>query len=162
MTMDATRRLTLAGILSTVFAGPVASEPESGVVTAEGDFVDIDLPIVDVQRAGGGFVGITARGRIEGDSVGLKVDLHPDWRRQPLGGTGAFAYWGKGTCRSIGADSDRFTALLTRLYKLPGSPAPMLDAVEATIVGLANDPARKSVEQTEKRTCQEHSTAKSR
>src|SRR6266702_7557045 len=108
MTMDATRRLTLAGILSTVFAGPVASEPESGVVTAEGDFVDIDLPIVDVQRAGrqlgdqsgGGFVGITARGRIEGDTVGLKVDLHPDWKRQPLGGTGAFAYWGKGTCRS--------------------------------------------------------------
>lgn len=107
--------------------------------TADG-FVDIDLPIVEIDSKSPNLVSVIARGKVQGAVVGLAVDLSPNWIAKPIENANVSVYWGKARLRSIGPESDAFSKLLAGLYRLPCTTAKMPSRIDVEAVGLSNDP----------------------
>jgi len=144
--MMVSRRMTLVGALGSLLGGlgsrnAHAADVGPGRVSTEEGFVDIDLPIADVRREADGAVAITARALIDNVIVGFAIDIRRDWKATPLSGSD-FLYFGKVSLRSLGEDSNRFVALLARLYKVSQPSRPMLVKLELVAVGLADDPSK--------------------
>jgi hypothetical protein len=135
-------RATLLTLLSETFGEHSAARHSSAVLRTDQGFLDIDLPITAVSKVGGGTVRVTAQGSVQGGLIGLAVDLQPHWKAQPLKDSNALFYWGAGSYRSIGIESDRFVALIAKHYGQPVGPdLRMLAQVPADVVGLNDDPS---------------------
>jgi hypothetical protein len=115
-------------------AAPSGSKIPAGHVSEYG-FEDIDLPITRIVE-GSGLTRIVARGDIRGTIVGFEVDF-PSTSRRPAGQTPIAI--GSAEIRSLGAQSDRFIELLSRLYKIPAPSKTMLPAIRASVAGLEGD-----------------------
>ena len=75
----------------------------------------------------------------EGELLGLRVELSPEWRRGKIGGD-IPSFSGIVTYRSLGELSDHFVSLLDRLYGTGLSPLRMSDAVSFAALTLGDDP----------------------
>ena len=128
------------GILSALFGAASNAEPTGGRFSTADGFVDIDLPIVQVESKSSTLVSVIARGKIQGVVVGFAVDLDSKWIEKPIENANNSFYLGKARLRSIGSDSDVFTKLLASLYQLPCATSRMPSRIEVEAVGLANDP----------------------
>lgn len=128
------------GFLSSLFGASSNAEPSGGNLSTADGFVDIDLPIIQVESKLSSLVSVVARGKIQGAVVGFAVDLDSKWIVKPIENANASFYWGKGRLRSIGPDSDAFSKLLAGLYQLPCATVKMPSRIEVEVVGLANDP----------------------
>lgn len=127
------------GVLASIFGRAFASEPPSGRVDREEDFVDVILPIAEHRWAKDGTLSVIARGKVREKSVAFAVDLEPEWKPQPIEDTEITVYWGKGYIRSVGPESDAFLSLLAQEYGLP-SQGSMAPRVEITMAGMDSDP----------------------
>lgn len=127
------------GVLASIFGRSFGSEPPSGRIDREDDFVDVTLPIAEHRWAKDGALTVIARGRIKDKAVSFAVDLEPEWKPQPIEDTAITVYWGKGYIRSLGVESDAFLSLLAQEYGLP-SQERMVPRVEITMAGMDNDP----------------------
>jgi len=108
----------------------------------EGRFVDLDLRLVRLEsRADGTFLA-EGRGRHAGRTIGFAIHLDSEWQARPIGEceSEGFFYWGFGTVRSIGSESDVLLAVLAELYQLRITPGKMRSETKVAVVGLANDP----------------------
>jgi hypothetical protein len=129
------------GILTSIFGRAFGSEPLSGHIDREDDFVDITLPIAEQKWAKDGSLTVIARGSINGQTVSLGVEFGPDWKPQQVKDSPITVYWGNGHIRTIGRESDAFLSLLAHEYKLP-APKIMASRVPVTMAGMDNDPSR--------------------
>ncbi len=128
------------GVLASIFGRAFASEPPSGHIDREDDFVDVTLPIAEHRRAKDGSLTVIARGNVSGKAVSFAVDLGPEWKPQPIEDASITVYWGKGHIRSVGPESDAFLSLLAHEYSLP-APGHMAPRVEITMAGMNSDPS---------------------
>lgn len=128
------------GILSSSFGHAFGSEPTSGRIDREDDFVDVTLPIAEHKWAKDGSLSVIARGSIKDKIVSFAVDLDSDWNPQPIEDTPITVFWGKGHIRSVGPESDAFLALLAQEYGL-SAKAHMAPRVEVTMAGMDSDPS---------------------
>lgn len=115
--------------------------PESLVQDEEaGGFVDLDLRLVRLDvRLDGTFLA-EGRGRHGGRTFGFGLQLDAEWKATPIGESDSFFYWGSGTVRSIGRESDVLLATLAGLYDVFVPTVPMRLETRVAVVGLANDP----------------------
>ena len=93
--------------------------------------------------------------------MGFAIELHSDWVGKPLEDGSATFYWGRVTLHSIGAASDNFVALLSKLYGSTSKDSPMLKDISAQAVGLGVDP-RKFLETPARMKLFFHSESQSR
>ena len=129
------------GILSSIFGRASAAVPQVRSVGEHG-FVDLDLPLAEVSDKESGTVRFVTRGAFDNEMLGFAVDVHSEWKAQPLQGADAVFYWGAVTLRSIGPASDAFIRLVARLYgRRIGTPH-MLAEIKAQAVGLNSDPRK--------------------
>ena len=128
------------GVLASIFGRAFGSEPPSGRIDREDNFVDITLPIAEHKWAKDGSLTVIARGNVNDKAVSFAVDLAPEWKPQTLEDTPITVYWGKGHIRSVGPESDVFLSLLAHEYTLP-SPKHMAARVEITMAGMDSDPS---------------------
>src|SRR6478735_8354042 len=112
--MRITRRSTLVGILSGIFGASRAMGAKVRVIGEDG-FADVDLPLAEAPRQIASGHRLLAQGTHEGRPVGFAIELHADWVEKPLEDGSATFYWGRVTLHSIGAASDNFVALLSKL-----------------------------------------------
>ncbi len=75
----------------------------------------------------------------EGDLVGIRVELSPEWRPGRIAGR-IFGFAGTVTYRSLGDLSDRFVSLIDHLYGAGLAPMRMKDAVSFAAITLGDDP----------------------
>ena len=132
-------RVFLMGVLASIFGRAFGSEPPSGRVDRDEGFVDVILPIAEQKWGKDGSLTVIARGSVKNQVVGFAVDLAPEWKAQPVEDTPITIYWGKGSIRSVGAESDAFLALLANEYELPAKEH-MATRTEITLAGMDNDP----------------------
>jgi hypothetical protein len=85
-------------------------------IIAEGDFVDLDLPMASFHRDLDGVQEISARGRHSDGSVRFLVSLGPVWERQEVENSKVVLYWGRAELISVGTESDAFVQLLDEVY----------------------------------------------
>ncbi len=128
------------GVLASIFGRAFGSEPPSGRIDREDDFVDVILPIAEHGWAKDGSLTVIARGAVNGKAVSFAVDLGPEWKPQPIEDTPITVYWGKGHIRSVGPESDAFLSLLAHEYALP-APKHMATRAEITMAGMDSDPS---------------------
>ena len=130
----------LLGIIASIFGRAFASQAPAGTLSREDRFVDVDLPIASHKASSDQSLTVIGRGKINGQTVALAVDLGPEWKPQAVEDAGLTIYWGAGTMRSVGPESDAFLGLLAREYGLPlGDPA-MAARTPITVAGLNSDP----------------------
>jgi len=130
----------LLGIISSIFGRSFASEPPAGTLLREDDFVDVDLPIASHKESDDKSLTVIGRGEINDKTVALAVDLAPEWKAQIVEDAELTIYWGTGTIRSVGPESDSLLALLAQEYRLPLSHPTMAARVPVTVAGLNSDP----------------------
>ena len=130
------------GLLSAIL-GIFTSKRDSDPEESE-EFVDIELALEFAHRNDDGVIVISGLTQAGSSLAGLIVELDPHWNEQPLGESGAFAYWGSGRIRSPGETGNVFVRRLASAYGIPCS-SDMAGTVEALVVGLANDPAEALV-----------------
>jgi hypothetical protein len=111
-------------------------------IIAEGDFVDLDLPMATFLRDLDGVQEISARGRHSHASVGFVVSLGPAWERQDVENSDVVLYWGRAELVSLGGESDAFLQLLDEVYGTGLGRKKMRERVPFLAVSLAGDPAR--------------------
>lgn len=128
------------GVLASIFGRAFGSEPPSGRVDRDEEFVDVILPIAEHKWSKDGSLTVIARGSVKGRVVSFAIDLAPEWKPQPIEDTPITLYWGKGHIRSVGAESDAFLALLANEYELPAKEH-MATRTEITMAGMDNDPS---------------------
>ena len=128
------------GVLASIFGRAFGSEPPSGRIDRDEDFVDVILPIAEHKWGKDGSLTVIARGSVKDQVVGFAVDLAPEWKAKPIKDTPITVYWGKGHIRSVGAESDAFLALLANEYELPAKEH-MATRTEITMAGMDNDPS---------------------
>jgi len=128
------------GLLASIFGRAFASEPLSGRVERDEEFVDVILPIAEQKWGKDGSLTVIARGLVNGKIVSFAVDLAPEWKAQPIEDTQITVYWGKGHIRSMGSESDAFLALLAHEYELTAKEH-MATRTEITMAGMDSDPS---------------------
>src|SRR6266849_3061239 len=131
-------RLILSGALCFASQSVIAAQFTKVEISDHDGFIDIDLPIAQVTQAQG-LVRIIARGTVTGVSMGFEVDFPTELNRQP--GSPGQLKLGTARIRSLGAESNRFVALLSRRYGIPGVASTMISSVDAAAVGLGEDSA---------------------
>ena len=132
-------RICVAGALVCAAWLARPSDLALGHISEESGFIDIDLPITDIVQEPG-VIRIIGQGKLDGSVVGFEVDF-PSKSGKPSDITHPLQV-GTARFRTLGADSDRFVALLAKRYGLPGLASKMLRSVNASAVGLGEDPAR--------------------
>lgn len=133
-------KVLLMSILASIFGRAVASEPQTGQILREDGFVDIDLPISDYRYSKDGTLTVVARGKIDGQTVAIAVDLGSEWKEQVVEDAGLTIYWGNGHIRNTGQESDAFLALLTKEYGIAKTAPKMSPRTTLTMAGLNSDP----------------------
>ena len=128
------------GFFVSIFGRAFGSEPPSGRIEREDDFVDITLPIAKHKWAKDGCLTVIARGTINNKTASFALDLAPEWKSQTIEGAPINVYWGKGNIRSVGPESDVFLSLLAHEYTLQ-SPKHMAARVEITMAGMDSNPS---------------------
>ena len=68
--------------------------------------------------------------------LGLALQLNAEWKATPIGHSDSFFYWGSGTVRSIGLESDVLLATLADLYNVSVATGPMRLETRVAVVGL--------------------------
>ena len=111
----------------------VQDEEESG-------FVDLDLRLVRLEARPDGTFFAEGRGRHGGRRLGFALELGAKWEATPIGESENFFYWGSGSVRSIGVESDALLATLAELYEVSVGSRHMGPATRVAVVGLADDP----------------------
>ena len=135
------RPLLLGSALAWLGQGCAPKAP-SAVLNIEEGFVDIDLPVTNVQSNATGLVIVEARGHWEDQVIGVTVALQSIWKTQ-TDSIGLPVHWGRGAYRSIGVDSDNFVALLARQYgQAVSTGLHMLPEIDAEVVCLSGNPSR--------------------
>jgi len=109
-------------------------------ISVEDGFVDIDIPIQSMKKAVGGSLEVMAKGKYKQETVGFSVKLNSKWDRKPIENTDQFLYWGSGTIKGTGKESDAFSKMLAEQYKLPCTSPNFPSKISVQIVGIANDP----------------------
>ena len=128
-------------ILATIFGRAWAAEPQNGKLIKEDDpFVDIELPISDHRFSKNGILTVVARGKIDGQIVAIAVDLENEWKEQSVKDADLILYWGSGSFRSIGKESDAFLHLLAHEYGLAEPEMSMATRTKVTLVSFGSDP----------------------
>ena len=118
--------------------------PESLVQDEEeGGFVDLDLRLVRAEAHPNGTFAAEGRGRHAGRTIGFALELDAAWKPTPIGErqSDGFFYWGTGTVRATGEESNALLSVLAELYQLTVSPGAMRPETKVAVVALANDPA---------------------
>jgi len=128
------------GIFATIFGRSSTALRPVRSVGEEGGFVDLDLPLAKFSWDDASPARAIARGTFEKRVLSFAVDVHPEWKAQPLEGGGGTFYWGRVMLRSLGSESDAFVALLARLYAQPTVARSMVKELTAEAVGLNSDP----------------------
>lgn len=77
---------------------------------------------------------------MEGETIALAFDLGPDWQVQEVEGGELTLYWGHGSVRSVGPESDALLGLLAREYGAGRQALAMATRTPVTVVGLNSDP----------------------
>jgi hypothetical protein len=139
--MRITRRSTLVGVLTGIFGASRAMGAKVRAIVEDG-FADLDLPLAEAPKKIASGHRLLAQGIHEGVPVGFAIELHSDWVEKPLEDGSATFYWGRVTLNSIGAASDNFVAMLSKLYGSASKDSPMLQAISAQAVGLGDDPRK--------------------
>ncbi|WP_226469904.1 hypothetical protein [Luteimonas panaciterrae] len=130
-------------ILASIFGRAGAAEPQAGKLIKEDDpFVDVELPIADHSFSKNGALTVIARGKINGQIVAIAVDLEDEWRSQALEDADLTLYWGNGSIRSLGEESDAFLHLLAHEYGLARPVSKMAIRTKVTLVSFGTDPRR--------------------
>src|SRR3546814_13974393 len=83
---------------------------------------------------------VVGRGKIEGKAVALAVDLGGEWKVQEVEDAELTIYWGVGTVRSMGSESDSLLGLLAQEYGSPPSHRTMSARTRVTVAALNSDP----------------------
>ena len=133
-------RTTAGAILASmmVAAAVHAQQAPAVAVTREEDFVDIDLTIMStVSSADGGQV-MKAQGLSRAALVGFSLELLPGWRKNGM--TTSATYEGLARLNSLGAESDRFLALLAKEYGVKGLYTKMAPTIRFSGFTLEGDP----------------------
>jgi hypothetical protein len=125
-------------ILASIFGRAVASEPQAGQLVSEDGFVDIDLPIYRYSKDG--TLTVVARGKIDGQTIAIAVDLGSEWKEQVVEDAELTIYWGNGHIRSIGEESDAFLNVLAKEYGFSSAAKKMASRTTLTMAGLNSDP----------------------
>jgi hypothetical protein len=128
------------GILTSIFGRAAASEPPSGQLAKEDDFVDVTLPIADYRFAKDGSLRLVTRGKINGQIVGFALELEPTWKSQKDEQTPITVFWGKGHILSVGAESDAFLQLLSQEYGITNAKRKLASRVTITMLSFGVDP----------------------
>ena len=131
-------RRSLWSLLAGAWIGVARAEERPVVVSGKQDFVDIDLPLATSETDAAGTYRATGRGQIDGALYGFTICYEMVWT--PSSSTDIDIRFGKAVLTSIGAPSDRFVALLERLYKMPVSGKPMVAEVSVRVASLGADP----------------------
>ena len=132
------KRLIVSGALCFASQAVFAAQYTKVEISDHDGFIDIDLPIAQVTQAQG-VVKIIARGTVAGVSVGFEIDFPTESNRQA--GMPGQLKLGTARIRSLGADSNRFVALLSRRYGVTGAASTMVSSLDASAVGLGDDSA---------------------
>lgn len=111
-------------------------------------FVDLVFDITRLDTRPDGTQLVEGRWRRDGQAVGFALELDSCWARQSMEDAGDFLYWGAGTVRSVGAESDGLLALLDRLYGTEAAPGPMRPATRVAVVGFVTDPRLLCLQET--------------
>ncbi len=127
-------------IISSIFGRLVASDAPEGVLLREDGLVDIDLPVSSRRFASNGALTVVGRGRIEGETVALAIELEPEWNVQTVEDVALTLYWGHGAVRSVGPESDALLKLLAREYGVGHDVSTMALRTPVTVTGLNSDP----------------------
>ncbi len=127
------------GFFTGIFGNAFASEALPGRVDREDAFVDITLPIASHTWKKDGTLTLTARGIINGETVGFSVELEPQWKEQKEKDLPIIIYWGNGHIRSVGEESDRFLSLLCHEYAIPYASG-MNPRTDISMVSFGIDP----------------------
>jgi len=137
--MKMTRR-SLWSLLAGAWIGPARADERPIVLGGEQDFVDIDLPLTATDMDATGTYRAIGRGLIDGAPCGFAIRYETAWK--PSTSTDIDIRFGNAVLSSIGAPSDRFVALLEKLYKLPISGKPMVANVVVGVASLGTDPTQ--------------------
>ena len=138
--MTTFKRLVLSGALYLVSQWGFAAQYSKLEISDHEGFIDIDLPIAQVTQAQG-IVKIIARGTVAGVWIGFEIDFPTEASRE--GGSPGQLKLGMARIRSLGAESNRFVALLSKRYGIPGVAATMISSVDGSAVGLGDDSAHR-------------------
>lgn len=104
------------------------------------EFVNIDLPVGDHRYSANGTLTVVARGRIDGQTIAIAVDIGSGWKEQVVEDAELTIYWGSGCIRSTGQESDAFLTLLAKEYGMVAPSPKMAARTKLTMAGLNNDP----------------------
>lgn len=109
----------------------------------EDGFVNIDLPVYKHETLPSGGFRFYARGSLEKTQIGFIIEISKDWKKTKIEDLGeeAYFYWGSGTFRSSGKDTDNFVSLLSSLYGNKRKKLKALQKIDADVVGLLDNPA---------------------
>lgn len=129
--------MSLSSLLFCTASG--AALPDLQISVEEG-FVDIDIPIQSMKTAVGESLEVVAKGKYKQETVGFSVTLNSKWDRKSIKNTDQFLYWGSGTIKGTGKESDAFSKMLAEQYKLPCASPKFPSRISVEIVGIANDP----------------------
>ena len=138
--MTGFKRLVLSGALFLASQLGVAAQYSKLEISDHEGFIDIDLPIAQVSQAQG-IVKIIARGTVAGVWIGFEIDFPTESSRE--GGSPGQLKPGMARIRSLGAESNRFVALLSKRYGIPGVASTMISSVDGSAVGLGDDSAHR-------------------
>lgn len=118
--------------------GATAADIADLKITKEEGFVDLDFTLADARPGFATALTGQARGKLNGEIVGFSIDILNNWKPQTNGNY--TVYWGRVRFRSLGSESDKFVALLARLYGVKLDKAAMAPQVEFQAVSLEGDP----------------------
>ncbi|PFH11174.1 hypothetical protein BCF11_3616 [Collimonas sp. PA-H2] len=110
-------------------------------IIKDSGFVDLDLTMTDAKASFSTALTAHAAGMIDGELAGFAIDILPTWKQQSNGNRVYSTSWGGIRLRSLGKESDRFLALLARLYGIQANDFPMAQKIEFQAVSLQGDPA---------------------
>jgi len=133
-------KVFLKSILASIFGRAVASEPLAGQLVKEDGFIDIDLPVSDYRFSKDGALTVVARGKIDGQTIAIAVDIGSEWKEQVVEDAELTIYWGNGHIRSTGQESDALLGLLSKEYGIAGVAKAMAPRTALTMAGLNSDP----------------------
>jgi hypothetical protein len=117
--------------------------PDVSIVREQG-FIDINLGITSTESNADGMLIIKAEGQSNGRVVGFSFEILPGWKADKKSNSGFAVQWGRVRIRSIGQESDRFVALLSREYALGKTYSVMAPLTEFPAVSLEGNPANIS------------------
>jgi len=117
-----------------------AQAVQADAAAADESFFDLDLDLSRYQRLEDSHQRVVLRTTIEGQQVGLTVDLHPDWKPDLLNAM-IPVFWGKVSFYSIGPESDSLVRALARGYGRAAPAARMAPVIHFRALALKGDPA---------------------